>query len=126
RLVEVLLGQRVERDAQVFGPLVRGHDNRDGGAGHDGQGTLRPLPQAPDIALVSLGTTPGLRRSDEAFAQLVRSAGASCEIVPVRIGAAGRLRRQIAVTDLVEAVAARRSARGIDARALVFSTVTAS
>jgi glycosyltransferase involved in cell wall biosynthesis len=84
------------------------------------------LPQAPDIALVSLGTTPGLRRSDEAFAQLVRSAGASCELVPVRIGAAGRLRRHIAVTDLVEALAARRSARGIEARAIVFSTVTAA
>jgi glycosyltransferase involved in cell wall biosynthesis len=84
------------------------------------------LPQVPDIALVSLGTTPGLRRSDEAFAQLVRSAGASCEIVPVRIGAAGRLRRHIAVTDMVEALAARRSVRGIDARAIVFSTVTAA
>jgi glycosyltransferase involved in cell wall biosynthesis len=84
------------------------------------------LPQVPDIALVSLGTTPGLRRSDEAFAQLVRSAGASCQIVPVRIGAAGRLRRHIAVTDLVEALAARRSARGIEARAVVFSTVTAA
>jgi glycosyltransferase involved in cell wall biosynthesis len=84
------------------------------------------LPQVPDIALVSLGTTPGLRRSDEAFAQLVRSAGASCEIVPVHIGAAGRLRRHIAVTDLVEALAARRSARGIEARAIVFSTVTAA
>jgi glycosyltransferase involved in cell wall biosynthesis len=84
------------------------------------------LPQAPDIALVSLGTTPGLRRSDEAFAQLVRSAGASCEIVPVHIGAAGRLRRHIAFTDLVEALAARRSANGIEARAIVFSTVTAA
>src|SRR4051794_34042534 len=85
-----------------------------------------PLPQVPDIALVSLGTTPGLRRSDEAFAQLVRSAGATCRIVPVRIGAAGKLRRHIAVTDLVEAIAARRSARGVEARAIVFSTVTAA
>jgi glycosyltransferase involved in cell wall biosynthesis len=84
------------------------------------------LPQVPDIALVSLGTTPGLRRSDDAFAQLLRSAGASCEIVPVHVGAAGRLRRHIAVTDLVEAVAARRSAQHIDARAVVFSTVTAA
>ena len=84
------------------------------------------MPQVPDIALVSLGTTPGLRRSDEAFAQLVRGAGASCEIVRVRIGAAGRLRRHIAVTDLVEALAARRSARGVEARAIVFSTVTAA
>ena len=79
-----------------------------------------------DIALVSLGTTPGLRRSDESFAQLVRSAGASCTVVPVRIGAAGKLRRHPAVTDLVEAVAARRSASGVEARAVVFSTVTAA
>ena len=79
-----------------------------------------------DIALVSLGTTPGLRRSDEAFAGLVRRAGASCEIVPVRIGASGRLRRHPAVTDLVEAFAARRSTRGTEARAVVYSTITAA
>ena len=88
--------------------------------------TLSPLPQGVDIALVSLGTTPGLRRSDEAFASLVRRAGATCEIVPVEIGSAGRLRRHPAATDLVEALAARRSARGIEARALVYSTITAA
>jgi glycosyltransferase involved in cell wall biosynthesis len=79
-----------------------------------------------DIALVSLGTTPGLRRSDEAFAALVRRAGATCQIVPVRIGASGKLRRHAAVTDLVEALAARRSAQGIEARAVVYSTITAA
>lgn len=79
-----------------------------------------------DIAVVSLGTTPGLRRSDEAFCGLVRRAGASCELVPVRIGAAGRLRRHPAATDLVEALAARHSARGIQARAVVYSTITAA
>ena len=79
-----------------------------------------------DIALVSLGTTPGLRRADEAFAALAREAGASCRLVPVRIGALGRLRRQVTVTDLVEALAARRSARALDARAIVYSTVTAA
>jgi glycosyltransferase involved in cell wall biosynthesis len=79
-----------------------------------------------DIALVSLGTTPGLRRSDEAFSELVRRAGATCEVVPVRIGASGRLRRHAAVTDLVEAAAARRSARGLEARAVVYSTITAA
>lgn len=80
-----------------------------------------------DIAVVSLGTTPGLVRSDAAFAAMVEAAGASCEVVPVRIGASGRLRRHPAVTDLVEALAARRSARGAPrARAVVYSTVTAA
>jgi hypothetical protein len=79
-----------------------------------------------DVAVVSLGTTPGLRRSDEAFASLVREAGASCEVVPVTIGAAGALRRHPAVTDLVEALAARRAGRHADARAVVFSSVTAA
>jgi glycosyltransferase involved in cell wall biosynthesis len=88
--------------------------------------TLRFLRPGVDIALVSLGTTPGLRRSDEAFAGLVRRAGASCEVVPVRIGPSGKLRRNAAVTDLVEALAARRSARGIEARAVVYSTITAA
>ncbi len=80
----------------------------------------------PDIALLSLATTPGLVRSDAAFAELVREAGATCRVVPVEIGASGRLRRQTAVTDLIEALAARRAARALDARAIVFSTVTAA
>ena len=63
--------------------------------------TLSTLRPGVDIALVSLGTTPGLRRSDEAFAALVRRAGATCAIVPVRIGASGGLRRHAALTDLV-------------------------
>jgi glycosyltransferase involved in cell wall biosynthesis len=84
------------------------------------------LSEVPDIALVSLGTTPGLVHSDRSFASLVRAAGASCEVVPVRIGAAGALRRHIAVTDLVEGLAARRAARGLRARAVVYSTITAA
>lgn len=79
-----------------------------------------------DIALVSLGTTPGLRRADSVLAELLREAGASCEIVGVRIGAAAKLRRHVAVTDLVEALAARRAARGVEARATIYSTVTAA
>jgi glycosyltransferase involved in cell wall biosynthesis len=82
------------------------------------------LSPAADIALVSLRTTPGLQRSDDAFAALVRRAGATCEVVPVRIGAARRLRRGAAMVDLVEALAARRSAAGVDARAVVYSTIT--
>jgi glycosyltransferase involved in cell wall biosynthesis len=82
------------------------------------------LSEVPDIALVSLGTTPGLVRSDDSFAALVRAAGASCELVPVRIGRVARaLRRQIAVTDLVEALAARGDVPG---RAVVYSTITAA
>jgi glycosyltransferase involved in cell wall biosynthesis len=80
-----------------------------------------------DIGLVSLGTTPGLRRADGALADEIRAAGATCRLVPVRIGgAAGRLRRNAAVTDLVEALAARRALRGIEARALIFSSVTSA
>ena len=83
------------------------------------------MPDFTDVALVSLGTTPGLRRVDEAFARQLRDAGVACEVARVRIGAAGRLRRNPAVTDLVEAVAARRTARP-PARIVVFSTVTAA
>jgi glycosyltransferase involved in cell wall biosynthesis len=82
------------------------------------------LSEAPDIALVSLGTTPGLVRSDDSFAGLVRAAGATCEVHRVQIGPLARkLRRQIAVTDLVEALAARGQVRG---RAVVYSTITAA
>ena len=84
------------------------------------------MSEVPDIALVSLGTTPGLVHSDESFAELVRAAGATCEVVPVRIGGSGALRRQIAVTDMVEALAARSSARDVEAHAIVYSTITAA
>jgi glycosyltransferase involved in cell wall biosynthesis len=79
----------------------------------------------PDIALVSLGTTMGLRRADEAFASQVRAAGASCEVLPVPIGRSGTLRRSMALTDLVEGLAARRAAGGVEAGAVVYSSVTA-
>jgi glycosyltransferase involved in cell wall biosynthesis len=46
--------------------------------------------------------------------------------VPVRIGPAGLLRRQIALTDMVEALAARSSARDVQAKAIVYSTITAA
>jgi glycosyltransferase involved in cell wall biosynthesis len=80
----------------------------------------------PDIALISLGTTPGLRHADAAFADLVRGTGVSCEVVPVHIGREGKLRRHPAITDLVEAIDARRAARGVEARAIIYSTVTAA
>jgi glycosyltransferase involved in cell wall biosynthesis len=88
-----------------------------------GETTLAHL---PDIALISLATTPGLVRSDEAFAQLLRDVGVTVEVVPVRIGASGRLRRHPVATDLVEAIAARRGTRDVEARALIYSTTTAA
>jgi len=85
------------------------------------------VPGTPDIALVSLGTTMGLREADAAFASLVRDAGASCAVVPVRFGATVALRRRsMALIDLVEALSARRTAGGVRARAIVYSTVTAA
>jgi glycosyltransferase involved in cell wall biosynthesis len=78
------------------------------------------------VALVSLGTTLGLRRADAAFAEQLREAGVDCRLVPVEIGrAAGALRRNPAVTDFVEALAARRTVRP-DAPVTVYSTVTAA
>ncbi len=68
----------------------------------------------------------GWRRADDAFAEQVRAAGASCEVRPIRIGASGRLRRTMALTDVVEALAARRTARGVTAGAIVYSSVTAA
>lgn len=87
---------------------------------------MHDRPPVPDIALVSLGTTPGLRHADAVLAELVREAGASCEVRRARVGAAGALRRHVAVTDLVEALAARRAARAAPARATIYSSVTAA
>ena len=60
-----------------------------------------------DVALLSLGTTLGLRHADDALAGLVADAGLSCRVVRVGFGATGRLRRQITAIDLVEGMAAR-------------------
>jgi glycosyltransferase involved in cell wall biosynthesis len=84
------------------------------------------MPEPVDVALVSLGTTPGLTRADEAFAAQLRASGMTCDVCPVSIGAAGRLRRHPAVTDLVEATAARRALRGASAGFTVFSAVTSA
>jgi len=83
------------------------------------------VPDLTDVALVSLGTTPGLRRADAAFADGLRTAGLSCAVAEVAIGAAGALRRHPAATDLVEALAARRAGPA-PARVVVYSTVTAA
>ena len=91
-----------------------------------GRSILRLVSEV-DVALLSCRTTLGWRRNDEAFASLVREAGATCAVVGVTIGPAGALRRHPALTDLIEALAARHSARRLpQARAVVVSTVTAS
>jgi glycosyltransferase involved in cell wall biosynthesis len=83
-----------------------------------------------DLLQISLGTTRGLRIADGWFAQLAGQAGVTVETVGVRVGASSRLRRAYPVTDLVEALAARRATASalnrFDPRALVFSTTTAS
>jgi glycosyltransferase involved in cell wall biosynthesis len=79
-----------------------------------------------DVALVTLGTTPGLRRAEAAFADQLRAAGLTCDVREISIGRAGALRRNPAVTDLVEALAARRAARhGGPARFTIYYSVTA-
>jgi Glycosyl transferases group 1 len=84
----------------------------------------------PDILLLSLGTTLGWRAADAVFVEQLREAGASVVLSTVRIGASGRLRRAYPVTDLVEAVAARRALRAVlgrqRPRALVISSTTAA
>lgn len=80
-----------------------------------------------DVAILSASPTLGWRAIDESFAALVRDAGATCELTRVTVGPAGALRRHPAVTDLVEALAARHGASRLPpARAVVISTVTAS
>ena len=83
-----------------------------------------------DILLLSLGTTLGWRAADAVFAEQLREAGASVAAATVRIGATGRLRRAYPVTDIVEAVAARRALRVAlrreRPRAVVISSTTAA
>ncbi len=50
----------------------------------------------------------------------------SCELVRVDVGKSGKLRRQSTMTDLVEARAARNAASGVEAKVIVYSTVTAA
>jgi glycosyltransferase involved in cell wall biosynthesis len=84
------------------------------------------MPHPPDVAIVSLGTTAGLRHADEALAELLTAAGASCQLVRVQFSRPGALRRGMLATDVAEAYAARRAAAGVQARAVVYSSVTAA
>ena len=81
---------------------------------------------AVDIAIVSLGTTMGWRRGDEALAEHVEAAGATCELRPMRLGRARHLQRSMALTDVVQGLAARHAARGVEARAVIYSSITAA
>jgi glycosyltransferase involved in cell wall biosynthesis len=79
-----------------------------------------------DIAIVSLGTTMGWRRADEALAEHVEATGCTCEIRPAKIGHARHLQHTMASADLVQALASRRAAGGVEARAVIYSSVTAA
>jgi hypothetical protein len=84
----------------------------------------------PDVLLLSLGTTLGWRAADAIFVDQLRRAGASVAAATVRMGATARLRRAYPVTDLVEALAARRALRAAlqhhRPRSLVISSTTAA
>ncbi|HME03239.1 MAG TPA: hypothetical protein VKG38_09450, partial [Solirubrobacteraceae bacterium] len=61
-------------------------------------------PDAPDVLIVSLGSTAGLRRTDEELEQSLRRAGAS--VVTVRAQPPAQV-RTLMLTDLLWARAAR-------------------
>jgi len=81
----------------------------------------------PDVLIVSLGGTAGLRAADDVLAASMRRAGAS--VVVARVARA-REPRTFALTDLAWAVPARRAAAAAlpDARprAVVYSSTTAA
>jgi Glycosyl transferases group 1 len=83
-----------------------------------------------DVLLLSLGTTLGWRAGDAVFARQLRQAGASVATTRVRVGATRRLRRAYPVTDMVEALAARRALQAAlrreRPRSLVISSTTAA
>lgn len=80
-----------------------------------------------DVLVVSLGSTQGLRASDEAFATLLRNAGAT---VGVARAAPQRQVRTLALTDLLwaraSAAAARSALAAQQPRSIVYSTTTAA
>ena len=82
---------------------------------------------AVDVLLVSLGTTAGLRLVDEELTGSLERAGAS---VAVALAAPRGEPRTFALTDLVQAQAARRAAAAAleehSPRALMYSTTTAA
>jgi Glycosyl transferases group 1 len=93
-------------------------------------GSAEPPRARPDILLLSLGTTLGWRAGDGVFAEQLQQGGASVAATRVRVGATRRLRRAYPVTDIVEALAARRALQAAlrreRPRSLVISTTTAA
>jgi len=82
----------------------------------------------PDVLIVSLGSTHGLRTADAQLAEAIEAAGATAGIAAAR---APRPLRTLAATDLAWALAARRAARealagGQRPRAIVYSSTTAA
>jgi glycosyltransferase involved in cell wall biosynthesis len=88
---------------------------------------MAPPPSAPDILIVSLGSTAGLRAADEELLASLRRAGASARIVQAEPPSSVRT---LMLTDLRWARAARRAARAelvrARPRALIYSTTTAA
>jgi glycosyltransferase involved in cell wall biosynthesis len=84
-------------------------------------------PAPPELLIVSLGATGGLRAADEELATSLRRAGAAVRVATAR---PQRDVRTLALTDLVWALAARRAARAALAQApvdaVLYSTVTAA
>jgi Glycosyl transferases group 1 len=82
---------------------------------------------AVDVLLVSLGTTAGLRLVDEELTGSLERAGASVAVAPA---APAREPRTFALTDLVQARAARRAAAAAleehSPRTVMYSTTTAA
>lgn len=82
---------------------------------------------APQVLVVSLGATAGLRAADEQFADALRRGGAE---VRVAVAQPPRELRTFALTDLSWALAARAAARSALAHApasiVVYSSVTAA
>jgi len=79
---------------------------------------------SPDVLIVSLGATPGLREADAELEAALARAGA--DVVVTRV-ARPREVRTFALTDLSWALAARRATlRAPRARAVLYSTTTAA
>jgi hypothetical protein len=82
---------------------------------------------APDVLLVSLGGTAGLRAADELLADSLRRAGAHVVVAPVR---RPREWRTFAAIELAWALNARRAAQAAlaehRARSILYSTTTAA